>query len=86
MYNYVFTSKAFEQYQFWQKEDRKILKKINELLQSIARDGVMEGIGKPEKLRENLSGLYSRRISHEHRLVYYVKDENIIVVACKFHY
>ena len=65
----VFTEIGFEQYQYWQKEDKKLLKKINDLLKSIEREGAMSGLGKPEKLK-NREGEYSRRINDEHRLVY----------------
>lgn len=82
----TFSEKAFEDYVYWQQEDRKLLKKINTLLKSIARDGVMNGIGKPEKLKGNLSGFYSRRINHEHRLIYRIVEGNIEVISCKFHY
>lgn len=81
----VFTEIGFEQYQYWQKEDKKLLKKINDLLKSIEREGAMSGLGKPEKLK-NREGEYSRRINDEHRLVYEVEDDNIIVKACKGHY
>ena len=68
----TFSTDAFEDYKEWQIQDRKTLKKINQLIKSIERDGVLEGIGKPEKLKGNLSGWYSRRITQEHRLVYTV--------------
>ena len=64
----------------------KMVKKINELLKSIDRNGALEGIGKPEKLKSNLTGYYSRRINHEHRLVYTVDDKHIKIASCKYHY
>ena len=81
----VFTEIGFEQYQEWQKEDKKILKRINDLIKSIDREGAMSGLGKPEKLKHR-EGEYSRRINEEHRLVYEVEDDKIIVKACKGHY
>ena len=70
---------------YWQSQDKKILKKINQLLKECRRDP-FTGIGKPEQLRGNLSGAWSRRINHEHRLVYLVTDEDIRVIACRYHY
>lgn len=81
-----FTEKAFEDYQHWQVHDKKLLKKINDLLKSVIRDGASEGIGKPEKLRGNLEGFYSRRINLEHRLVYRMNQDSIEVIACRYHY
>lgn len=84
--NITFSPKAFEDYEYFQQQDRKLVKKINELLKSISRDGALEGIGKPEKLTANFSGYYSRRINHEHRLVYTVDEYNIKIVSCRYHY
>lgn len=84
--NILFTYHAFEDYQYWQQQDKKMLKRINKLIQSIQREGVLEGIGKPEKLRGNLSGFYSRRIDAEHRLVYTASEQQISIVACRYHY
>ena len=84
--NIVFSPKAFEDYEYFQKEDRKMVKRINELLKSISRDGALNGLGKPEKLTANLSGYYSRRINHEHRLVYTVDEHNIKIASCRYHY
>ena len=83
---YTFTKNSFEDYLYWQKADKNTLNKINTLLKSISRDGVMEGVGKPEKLKGNLSGYYSRRITIEHRLVYRVRENAIEIVACRFYY
>lgn len=77
-----FTPEAFDDYKYWQQNN----KKIHELLQSINRDGLLEGIGRPEALRGNLSGLYSRRIDREHRLVYKMEKEKITIITCKYHY
>ncbi|MCA0387121.1 MAG: Txe/YoeB family addiction module toxin [Bacteroidetes bacterium] len=81
----VFSKKAWEDYTDWQTEDRKVLKKINDLIREIQRTPY-EGTGKPEALRYELAGLWSRRITQEHRLVYKVVDDKIFILACKFHY
>ncbi|MCG3402929.1 Txe/YoeB family addiction module toxin [Staphylococcus massiliensis CCUG 55927] len=85
-YNITFTPTAFEDYQYWQIQDKKLLKKVNHLIRSIQRDGILEGEGKPEPLKGNLRGYCSRRINHEHRLVYTIKDPSIIIIACRYHY
>lgn len=85
MIKLTFTEKAFEEYLYWQTQDKKTLKRINSLLKEIARDP-FEGIGKPEPLRGNLSGLWSRRIDDVNRLVYCVTDEQIEIYQCKGHY
>jgi toxin YoeB len=84
--NILFTHNAFEDYQYWQKQDKKMLKRINHLIKSIQRDGALDGIGKPEKLKGNLAGFYSRRIDTEHRLVYSMNQQQINIVACRYHY
>lgn len=84
--NITFTPTAFEDYEYWLKQDKKLLKKINSLIKSIQRDGILEGEGKPEPLKGNLKGYCSRRINHEHRLVYMIKDNQMIIIACKYHY
>lgn len=85
-YNIVFTSTSFEDYEYWQQEDRKVLKKINKLIKSIQRNGTLEGEGKPEVLKGNLQGFYSRRVTQEHRLVYRVEETNLIIIACRYYY
>lgn len=80
-----FHKNAFEDYIFFQKNDKKTIERINKLLKDIARSP-FAGIGKPESLKHNLSGLWSRRISNEHRLVYTVKDNSIYVLQCRYHY
>ncbi|EKV56539.1 Txe/YoeB family addiction module toxin, partial [Brachyspira hampsonii 30446] len=60
--------------------------KINDLIKDIERNGLLIGIGKPERLKGELNGLYSRRINYEHRLVYYIEDNNLFIVGCKTHY
>ena len=84
--NKSFYDVAWNDYIFWQEHDKKILKKINTLIKDIERNGVDRGLGKPEKLKHDLSGLYSRRINDEHRLVYFVENETIYIVGCKTHY
>ena len=84
--NKIFYDKAWEDYIYFQKNDKKILQKINDLIKDIERNGLLIGIGKPERLKGELNGLYSRRINHEHRLVYYIEDNNLFIVGCKTHY
>ncbi|WP_204161499.1 Txe/YoeB family addiction module toxin [Campylobacter concisus] len=72
-------------YLSWQNQDKNTLKRINELIKDMARDP-FDGIGKPEALKGNLSGFYSRRINSEHRLVYAVDETTIYIIACKGHY
>ena len=80
-----FSDKAFAEYIKWQGEDKKTLKKINQLIQSIVRDGMMDGIGHPEILRHSKN--YSRKINEKDRLVYYGEDGiNLKIVSCKGHY
>lgn len=81
----AFTTDAWEEYLAWQKQDKKIVKKINQLLKECQRDPFV-GTGKAEQLKGNFSGAWSRRITQEHRLVYTVSDTEIRVVACRFHY
>lgn len=80
-----FTPHAWEDYLNWQRTDKAVLKRLNLLLQDVLRSP-FEGIGKPEPLRENLSGCWSRRITDEHRLVYRVNDDTVIVHQCQGHY
>ena len=81
----IFEERAWEDYLYWQLQDKKLLKKINTLLKDISRS-TYEGLGKPEPLKENLSGYWSRRIDEKNRLVYTEKDGAIIIIACKGHY
>jgi len=81
----AWTDEAWESYVFWQSQDKKPLKRINRLIQEVMRQP-FEGIGKPEPLRENLAGFWSRRIDDTNRLVYAVDDEWITVVSCRYHY
>ena len=80
----TFTEIGFEHYVYWQTQDRKTLNKINRLLQSIERDGAMNGEGKPERLKYGNG--YSRRIDDDNRLVYEIKNSVLIVKACRGHY
>ena len=82
---FAWTENAWEDYLYWQKEDPKILEEINHLLEECQRHP-FTGTGKPEPLRSNLTGLWSRRINKEHRLVYLPEDNAIYVVACRYHY
>lgn len=81
----TFSENAWEDYTYWQKVDKKIVKKINSLIKDIQRTP-FEGIGKPESLKYDFSGYWSRRIDLEHRLVYQVVDEQILIYSCRFHY
>ena len=83
--NYVFVPEAWEQYLYWQGQDKKTLRRINMLIEAASRDP-FDGIGKPEPLKGNLSGYWSRRISDAHRLVYRATDSELVIVACRFHY
>ncbi|MCM1105455.1 MAG: Txe/YoeB family addiction module toxin [Blautia sp.] len=85
--NLLFTDTGWAQYTEWQGQDKKTIKRINQLLKSIERDGALQGIGKPELLRHDKSGLYSRRIDAANRLVYQISENNLIIVkSCKGHY
>lgn len=81
----VFTQSAWQDYLWFQARDRKLLKRINNLIADCLRSP-MEGIGKPEPLKADLSGYWSRRINDEHRLVYSVSHEYLTVIACRYHY
>ena len=82
---FVFTELSWEDYLFWQKHDKQKLKRINELLKDILRNSY-EGIGKPEPLKHNYAGFWSRRIDEEHRLIYRVVEDEIQIAKCRFHY
>jgi toxin YoeB len=85
MKDIAFERKAFEQFNNWVKEDKKIHAKIVELIDDTLRNP-FSGLGKPEPLKYELKGYWSRRISDEHRLVYKVTETQIVIVSCKFHY
>jgi len=82
---YVFAEESWEDYLYWQQADKKKLQRINELLRDIARDP-FHGIGKPEPLKFKYAGFWSRRIDDEHRLIYQVKGNEILIAKCRFHY
>ena len=81
----VWTNAAWSDYLYWQIQDKKTLKRINLLIKDAMRDPE-DGIGKPEALKESLSGLYSRRIDAVNRLVYAVTKDELIIIACRYHY
>ncbi|WP_129658699.1 Txe/YoeB family addiction module toxin [Rothia halotolerans] len=81
----VWDRAAWEDYLWWQSQDRKILKRINLLVEDVVRNG-NEGLGKPEPLRHDFAGYWSRRITGEHRLVYKMGDGQILIAACRYHY
>ena len=81
----AWTAAAWDDYVWWQGQDRKTLKRINLLIEATLREP-FEGIGKPEPLRENLSGFWSRRIDDTHRLVYAVAENDLVIIACRYHY
>ena len=76
---------AWEDYLYWQKHDKKILQRINQLVKAIYRNP-FDGIGKPEALKGNLSGFWSRRIDEKHRLVYLIEGNAVLIFSCKGHY
>lgn len=76
---------AWEDYLYWQKQDKKTLRRINQLLQDIDRNGY-SGIGKPEPLKDNLQGYWSRRIDDTNRIVYRIIDDRIEILQCRSHY
>ena len=81
----VFTESAWADYLWCQENDRKLLKRTNTVIKNTLRSP-FEGIGKPARLRGNLSGYWSRRINSEHRLVYEVTESSLVIIACRFHY
>jgi toxin YoeB len=81
----AWTDEAWDDYFYWQRQDKKTLKRINKLIEGTMREP-FEGIGKPEPLRENLSGFWSRRIDDANRLIYAVEDEYLPIISCRYHY
>ena len=77
---------AWEDYLYWQTQDKKILKRINQLIRDIERNGCMQGIGKPEPLSGDLQGEYSRRINEKDRLVYHMENGRLYIAHCRGHY
>lgn len=83
--NVLFTPESWEDYLWFQQNDKAALKRINSLIKAIQREP-FEGVGKPEPLKHNLTGFWSRRITAEHRLVYAVEGDEIQIVMCRYHY
>ena len=83
--NKIFTKNGWDDYLYWQTEDRRTLRKINQLIVDITRNG-NEGVGKPEALSGNLTGFWSRRINDKDRMIYKIDQENIYILACRYHY
>ena len=81
----AFTPHAWEDYLYWQRSDKNILRKVNRLIEETCRNP-FSGIGKPEPLKHELSGTWSRRINGEHRLVYSLEEDTLIVLQCRYHY
>ncbi len=82
---YIFVDESWEDYLYWQKTDKKTLRKINKLLKDISRTP-FSGLGKPEPLKHKYQGFWSRRIDSEHRLIYRVVDDEIQIAKCRHHY
>jgi len=82
----AWAAEAWEDYLYWQSQDRKVLKRINVLIADILRDDPFEGIGKPEALKHALAGAWSRRIDESNRLVYVASDEHITILQARYHY
>ncbi|MEN9519297.1 MAG: hypothetical protein RLZZ381_1885 [Cyanobacteriota bacterium] len=81
----AWTDEAWDSYVYWQTQDKKTLKRINKLIKA-AKSNPFDGIGKPEPLKENLSGFWSRRIDDTNRLVYAVDNKYLTIISCRFHY
>lgn len=81
----IFSEAAWEDYLYWQKTDKKTLNRTNELIKATVRSP-FEGIGKPEPLKHGLAGYWSRRINDEHRLIYKVLDDSLMIAQCRYHY
>ena len=83
----IWSGRSWDEYLAWQTENRKLLRRVNDLIKDIERNGCMKGIGKPERLSGNLSGWFSRRIDDKNRLIYRMPDEKSVEIAqCKSHY
>jgi toxin YoeB len=81
----IFADAAWEDYLYWQKQDRKMIERINKLIQETMREP-FTGVGKPEPLKHALAGFWSRRITDEHRMVYRVEDDGLLVAQLRYHY
>ena len=79
----IWSDDAWDDYLYWQTQDKKTLKRINQLIKDIERNGCLEGIGQPEALKNNLHGEYSGRINEKDRLVYHVENDRIYIVSCR---
>jgi toxin YoeB len=82
---FIFVDESWEDYQYWLKTDKKILARINDLIKDISRTPYT-GLGKPEPLKYKYKGYWSRRITDEHRLIYQVKGDELLILKCRFHY
>jgi toxin YoeB len=82
----LFTDDAWNDYLYWQQTDKSKLKRINKLIKSIESDGFAKGIGKPEPLKYDLKSYWSKRINDEHRIIYKIDDNKLVIVSCKDHY
>ena len=83
--NLIFSTNGWDDYLYWQKTDKTVLKRINSLIKDIQRSP-FEGLGKPEALKHGLSGYWSRRITDEHRIVYKVAEDNVLIAQLRYHY
>ncbi|MEQ1968235.1 Txe/YoeB family addiction module toxin [Xenorhabdus nematophila] len=83
--NLIFTDESWEDYLYWQQTDKKMVKRVNDLIKDIKRTP-FTGKGKPEPLKHNLSGFWSRRITEEHRLVYRITENKLEIASCRYHY
>lgn len=81
----IFHEQAWDDYLYWQKQDRKLLARLNSLIKECTRTP-FDGTGKPEPLKGQLSGWWSRRLNREHRLVYRVEDDTLLIAQCRYHY
>jgi toxin YoeB len=81
----VFTTRSWDDYLYWQKNDKRMVRRINDLIKDIQREP-FQGIGKPEPLKHQLQGLWSRRIDSEHRVVSEIAEDELRIIACRYHY
>ena len=84
--NKIWTNEAWNDYLYWQNQDKKTLKRINKLIEDIERNGNLKGIGKPELLLYDLQGFFSRRIDETNRLVYIIDSDGLNIISCRYHY
>lgn len=82
----IWFDEAWDDYIYWQTQDKKTIKRINMLVKDIERNGAETGIGKPEPLKENLNGYWSRRIDEKNRLVYKIENDELQIISCREHY